>query len=221
MPRPDLKDVVVVIDGAPKKPASRKEKDRPDWPFIRLLDDLLAPRGFRKNRTVWRKETVDTILALELENYFDVCQIRFGAWLKTPQSKVEARDVWPNVCQSHIMMDLCNLGPEPLTYRLHRAVHLGQDTVQSDLADLEDEDWTRAEKAAIRRALEPDQRLTMNWRVTALRESMEAYGLPILEKLETKEGQRKVLSDKTLILIAAEKVFRRFRLKPQKWMSAI
>ena len=59
------------------------------------------------------------------------------------------------------------------------------------------------------------------WRVAALREVMEAYGPPVLEKLETKEGQRKVLSDKTQQLIAAEKVFRRFRLKPQRWMSSL
>lgn len=57
--------------------------------------------------------------------------------------------------------------------------------------------------------------------MAALREAMEAYGPPILEKLETKEGQRNVLSDRTLKPIAAEKVFRRFRLKPQGWITAL
>ena len=191
-----------------QKPRDMKDQDRLEWPLIRLLNELLKPRGFRKMGRHWRKDAGDAIIAVVLDDLIGVgvFQIRFGAWLKAIE-EVAVKDVMPVIYRTHLYMDLIDPCPDPLKIRIFRALHFNGDylVAASPGSGILDE----ALEAALSE-VEKNEPLTEKYRVEVVREAMEDYATSVIERMETAAGLQSVLEEEALMKAADEALFKHF-----------
>lgn len=170
-----------VAETEPTPEELEREKSLGISPFVKFIDSLLKPHGFKKQRRVWRRERKNTITALEIDKEEEQFDIYLCAWLKA-KGEIDAKEVRPLGGKWHIQIfQLGDILPDRLAYRLYRAEDWGGDYCDTIL----DPNYVGEETVReVSPYFEPREPLTMDWRQATLREVIEDHVLPWFDEIE-------------------------------------
>ena len=178
-------DGLLVAETEPTAEELEAETKRPDSAMLAAIDQILEPRGFVKNRRVWRKDGPHAISAVQAGGIDGIFEAAFCFWSKEEGDEAAPHEVKPNGGRCHMAERLDGqLLPERLLFRWMRAAHL-----ECDYADFALEIYVDTNEDARRIAsyFEPREPLTTKWRVATLREVFEGYVLPFFDRVDARE----------------------------------
>jgi hypothetical protein len=180
---------LLVAESEPSPAELAAEARQSGAPLMALIDEILTPRGFRKQRRVWRKEDDHAISAVEAGLVDGIFDVAFCLWSKEEGEEAASRDVKPKGGKYHLCEHLDGemLPPRPL-FRWLRAIHFGIDYAEIAPSIYGD---TEEQARVITSHYDPHQPLTMEWRLATLRDVLEGYVLPFLDRVDA--GEHKAL----------------------------
>ena len=176
---------LLVAETEPSAAEMEAEKRHSSAPLMAQIDALLKPRGFQKQRRIWRKEDENAISAVEAGTTDGIFDVAFCFWSKMAGEEAALNDVRPIGGRCHLREVLDGeVLPQRMLFRWLRAIHMETDYAEIAPGLYSDTD---EEAQLIASYYEPREPLTMEWRLATLREAFEEHVLPFFDRVDAGE----------------------------------